>query len=175
VVHLLALSLLPQSLDVTVALLGAHKQADAAPLDGAAIEALRSLSRSLAAFDPEQLSARRGVIAEYLMMRRVLVTGEGLDEGFGRAPTSILLDRGATQIELDRRSSAVMAAALGKAPPPPHPDDTLPALWWVHNPIGKQALRASQIDWQEVLAKVAAKRVVIDGLRREASQELAGL
>jgi hypothetical protein len=172
--HLLALSLLPQSLDVTVALLGAHKQANAAPLDGAAIDALRSLSRSLAAFDPEQLSARRGVIAEYLMMRRVLVTGEGIDETFGRAPASILLDRGATQLELDRVASAAMAAALGKAPPP-RPDETLPALWWLHNPMGKQLLFEARLDWAGVLAKVAAKRAVIDGLRREASQELVGL
>jgi len=166
------------------------------PLGEGAVAALTSLDAALAGFDPSALNGRRGIIADYLFTHKAVDqvttleswllhdTGDAAAPGSGgtvksrlfRFFASLLLDRGATQSELNARYKALHDAVAASAPPPSFPLERDKPFWWLYNLTGKALLDVRQVDWSEPLGKMSEGSARIEALRpglRKLSQDLS--
>lgn len=166
------------------------------PLGEGAVAALTSLDAALAGFDPSLLDGRRGVIADYVYTHRELdqatapekwllhETGDAGAPGSGRTVkshvfgffSSLLLDRGATQTELNARYKALHDAVAASASLPKFPLESEKPFWWLYNLTGKALLDARQVDLSRPFSTLSEGGARIEALRpglRKLSQELS--
>jgi hypothetical protein len=161
-----------------------------------AVAALTSLDAALAGFDPSVLDGRRVIIADYLFAHEAVdhittleswqlrAIGDEAAPDFGMTVksrlygffSSLLLDRGATQSEINARYRALHDAVAVSAPPPSFPLERDEPFWWLYNLTGKVLLDGRQIDWSEPLSRMSNGRERIEALRpglRKLAQDLS--
>jgi hypothetical protein len=166
------------------------------PLGEGAVAALTSLDAALAGFDPSVLSGRRGIIADYLFVHKAVdqvttleswllnPTSPAAAPGSGvtvksrlfRFFASLLLDRGATQSEINARYKALHDAIAASSPPPSFPLERDKPFWWLYNLTGKALLDLRQVDLSEPFGRMSESSARIEALRpglRKLTQDLS--